>query len=73
MKFTRRQRLLFRHVYNSKIRNLEKNPNRDFGRYDLEESDFRLLESVLAAKSWQNSRIFSSIALKKLMNIRFTI
>lgn len=28
MKFTRRQRLLFRHVYNSKIRDLEKNPHR---------------------------------------------
>lgn len=39
----------------------------------MKESDFRLLESVLAAKTWQNSRIFSSIALKKLMNIRFTI
>lgn len=39
----------------------------------VKESDFRLLESVVAAKSRQNSRIFSSIALKKLMNIRFTI
>lgn len=39
----------------------------------MKESDFRLLESVLAAKTWKNSRIFSSIALKKLMNIRFTI